>query len=55
MNQGLTLRQRLDDYAGLNPMRRAVSDAVAALALASIDISELTCRGALAGITGSVQ
>lgn len=55
MNQELTLRQRMDAEAGSDPLRRAVNDAVAALAQASIGISDLTCRGALAGITGKVQ
>jgi fructose-1,6-bisphosphatase I len=52
MTYGLTLRQRLDEQAGHDPLRRAVADVVAALAQAAVEISELTCRGALAGITG---
>lgn len=52
MTYGLTLRQRLDEQAGHDPLRRAVADVVAALARATVEISELTCRGALAGITG---
>ena len=55
MNQELTLRQRMDAEAGTDPLRRAVNEAVAALAQASIGISDLTCRGALAGITGKAQ
>jgi len=55
MNHELTLRQRIDLEAGSDPLRRAVNEAVAALAQASIGISNLTCRGALAGITGKAQ
>lgn len=55
MRQELTLRQRMDAETASDPLRRAVNEAVAALAQASIDISDLTCRGALAGITGKVQ
>jgi len=55
MNHGLTLRHHLDDYAGTERPRRALTDVVAALAQASIEISDLTCRGALAGITGRAE
>lgn len=55
MTNGLTLRQQLDRYAGRDPVRRAVADVVAAFAQAAIAISDLTARGALAGITGQVQ
>ena len=55
MNQQLTLRQRMDAEAGSDPLRRAVNDAVAALAQASIEISDLTGRGPLSGITGEAQ
>ncbi len=55
MKHGLTLRQRMDEYAGSDPLRRVVTDAVAALAQASMEISDLTGRGALAGITGQAQ
>ncbi|HEY0233709.1 MAG TPA: class 1 fructose-bisphosphatase [Afipia sp.] len=55
MTQGLSLRQRIDDYAGPEPLRRAVTGAVFALANAAAEISDLTCLGALAGITGEEQ
>lgn len=55
MSQELTLQQRLDVQAGPDPLHRAVKEAVAALAQASIEISDLTCRGALAGITGKAR
>lgn len=55
MTHGRALRLYLDDAAGADPLRRAVTDAVAALAQATIEISELTGRGALAGITGQAQ
>jgi fructose-1,6-bisphosphatase I len=55
MNPGLSLRQYMDDHAGADPLRRAVADAVAALARASMEISELTGCGALAGITGQAK
>jgi len=55
MSQELTLQQRMDGEGGSDPLRRAVKEAVAALAQAAIDISDLTCRGALAGITGKAQ
>jgi fructose-1,6-bisphosphatase I len=45
----------MDAEAGPDPLRQAVKEAVAALAQAAIDISDLTCRGALAGITGEAQ
>ncbi|GAB1718184.1 MAG: D-fructose 1,6-bisphosphatase [Nitrobacter sp.] len=55
MSQELTLQQRLEACAGPDPLHRAVKDAVAALAQASIEISDLTSRGALAGITGQAR
>jgi fructose-1,6-bisphosphatase I len=55
MSQELTLQQRLDAQAGSDPLRQAAKEAVAALAQAAIDISDLTSRGALAGITGAAQ
>ena len=55
MNQGLSLRRRIDDFAGTDPLRGAVGGAVFALASAAAEISDLTCRGALAGITGEGQ
>src|SRR6476660_192928 len=55
MSQELTLQQRMDGEAGSDPLRQAVKEAVAALARAAVDISDLTCRGALAGITGEAQ
>jgi fructose-1,6-bisphosphatase I len=44
-----------DRYAQQDPLRRAVAVAINALANASIEISELIARGALAGITGRAQ
>jgi fructose-1,6-bisphosphatase I len=55
MSQEQTLQERMDAEAGSDPLRQAVKEAVAALAQAAIDISDLTCRGALAGITGEAQ
>jgi fructose-1,6-bisphosphatase I len=55
MKHGLTLCERLDEYAGSDPLRRAVADAVAVLTQASREISDLTRRGTLAGITGQAQ
>src|SRR5258708_8907802 len=55
MNKGLTVRQRLEAEMGADPLRRAANEAVSALAHASIAISDLTGRGALAGITGKGQ
>lgn len=55
MNPGLSLRRSLHDYAGMDPLRRAVSEVIDALAQASIEISNLTGCGALAGITGQPQ
>lgn len=55
MSRELTLQNRMDAEAGPDPLRQAVKEAVAALAQAAIDISDLTCRGALAGITGEAQ
>ena len=54
MDQGQTLRQHLDGFA-TDPDRRLIADAVAAFAGAAIEITELTCGGALAGITGEGQ
>src|SRR6185437_8677508 len=55
MSQELTLRERMDAEAGSDPLRQAVKEAVAALAQAAIEISDLTGRGALAGITGEAK
>jgi fructose-1,6-bisphosphatase I len=55
MNKGLTMRQRLEAETGTDPLRRAANEAIAALARASIAISDLTGRGALAGIIGKGQ
>jgi fructose-1,6-bisphosphatase I len=55
MNPGLSLGQYTDHQAGADPLRRAVSDVVTALAQASMEISDLTCGGALAGMTGEAQ
>lgn len=51
----LTLRRHTARYAGQDDRRLAVAAAVEAVASASIDISELIGRGALAGITGQAQ
>jgi fructose-1,6-bisphosphatase I len=48
----LTLDRHLDLHAQNDPLRRAVAAAINAFAFASIEISELVGRGALAGITG---
>jgi fructose-1,6-bisphosphatase I len=48
----LTLDRHIDRYAQNDPLRRAVAVAINAFAFASIEISELVGRGALAGITG---
>jgi fructose-1,6-bisphosphatase I len=48
----LTLDRHIDRYAQNDPLRRAVAAAINAFAFASIEISELVGRGALAGITG---
>jgi fructose-1,6-bisphosphatase I len=55
MSQELTLQERMDSEAGSDPLRHAVKEAVAALARAAVDISDLTCHGALAGIIGQAQ
>ena len=47
-----TLSQHIERYAQHDPLRRAVAVAIDALAFASIEISELVGRGALAGISG---
>jgi fructose-1,6-bisphosphatase I len=43
------------DFAGRDPIHQAAAAAVEAFAQASIEISELIGRGALAGITGAAQ
>src|ERR1700710_1964855 len=48
----LTLERHVDRYAQNDPLRRAVAAAIKAFAFASIEISEVIGRGALAGITG---
>ncbi|MBI3699720.1 MAG: class 1 fructose-bisphosphatase [Afipia sp.] len=55
MNEGLTLQERLDEFSASDSLRRAIADAVAALAQAAIHISGLTRRGALAGVTGQTE
>jgi fructose-1,6-bisphosphatase I len=55
MTDHLTLTQHTADYAGQDPLRRAVAAAVEAFAQASIEISDLIACGALAGITGEAQ
>ncbi|QUS38589.1 class 1 fructose-bisphosphatase [Tardiphaga alba] len=49
------LFQHTADFAGQDPLRQATAAAVDAFAKASIAISELIGRGALAGITGATQ
>jgi fructose-1,6-bisphosphatase I len=55
MTPRLSLRQYMDRHAGMDPLCRAVTEVVGALAQASIEISDLTCCGALAGMTGKTQ
>lgn len=55
MIQELTLRQRMDEFVGADLFHRTAIDVIAALAQASIQISDLTRRGALAGITGQAR
>lgn len=49
------LSSHIAAFAGQDPVRGAVAAAVDAIAAASIEISELIGRGALAGITGAAQ
>lgn len=55
MEQGPTLRRHTDAFAGQDSRRLAVAATVTALAGASIAISDLIGRGALAGITGATH
>ncbi|MDB5618717.1 class 1 fructose-bisphosphatase [Tardiphaga sp.] len=55
MTNDLTLFRHTNLFAGQDPVRLAVAAAVDAFAAASIEISELIGRGALAGITGEAQ
>jgi fructose-1,6-bisphosphatase I len=55
MTDDLTFIRYIDRYARRDPLRGAVAAAVNAFASASIEISELIGRGALAGITGRAQ
>jgi fructose-1,6-bisphosphatase I len=55
MTNDLTLFRHTNLFAGQDPLRGAVAAAVDAFARASIEISELVGRGALAGITGQAQ
>jgi fructose-1,6-bisphosphatase I len=50
-----TLFQHINSFAGQDPVRLAVAAAVEAFATASIEISDLIGRGALAGITGAAH
>ena len=52
MSDELGLSRHLADYAGQDKQRVAVAAAIAAFAQASVEISALIGRGALAGITG---
>ena len=55
MSPAMSLHQYMGDGGGTELPRRAVADTVVALAQASIEISDLICSGALAGITGQAQ
>ena len=55
MTNELTLFRHLELFAGQDPVRLVVAAAVKAFAAASIEISELVGRGALAGITGAAH
>lgn len=55
MTAPLDLFRHTANFAGTDPFRQAVAAAVDAIARASIEISELIGRGALAGITGAAQ
>jgi fructose-1,6-bisphosphatase I len=55
MAEELTVIELTNRYAEDDLLRRAVATAVQAFVSASIDISELVGRGALAGITGRSQ
>ncbi|MBC7579337.1 MAG: class 1 fructose-bisphosphatase [Tardiphaga sp.] len=55
MTDDLTLFAHTNTFAGQDPVRLAAAAAVDAFAAASIEISELIGRGALAGITGGAQ
>ncbi len=55
MSPAMSLHQYVGDGGGTELPRRAVADTVVALAQASIEISDLICSGALAGITGQAQ
>jgi len=55
MTGDLTLIRHTNRYTQQDPLRSAVAAAINAFASASIEISELIGRGALAGITGRSQ
>ena len=55
MAAGLTLTESLERYSESGPRYLSVAAAIDAIAGASIEISDLICQGALAGITGSTQ
>lgn len=55
MTAPIDLFRHTAEFAGTDPLRKATAAAVDAIARASIAISELIGRGALAGITGAVQ
>lgn len=55
MTAPLDLFRHTATFAGTDPLRQATAAAVDAIAKASIEISELISRGALAGITGAAQ
>jgi fructose-1,6-bisphosphatase I len=55
MDQGQTLSRLVEAYAAKDERSRAVAAAVAGIAAASIEISDLIGQGALAGITGAAH
>jgi fructose-1,6-bisphosphatase I len=55
MTDYLTLTQLIDRHADKDPLCRAVAGAIEAFANASIEISEIIGRGALAGVTGKLR
>jgi fructose-1,6-bisphosphatase I len=55
MIPAMSLRQYVGDVGSTEPLRRAVADVIAALAQASVEISDLICSGALGGITGQAR
>lgn len=50
----ITLREHLDDWAGASVGRRAIAEAVAAIADASAELADVVAQGPLAGDLGAV-